>query len=216
MNYKYILFDLDGTLTNPQEGITKSVQYALNKFGIEEKLDNLVKFIGPPLKGCFMEYYNMDEKTAEEAIEVYRERFAPIGVFENYAYDGIDQVLEIVKDNNKTTALATSKPQLFAEKILEKYNLTQYFDIIVGSNMDGTRSNKDEVIEEVFSKLNLKEEDKKYVLMVGDRKYDVAGANKCGIDSLGLRYGFAEENELEDAGATYIVDTMQDLQDFFK
>ena len=163
--YKYILFDLDGTLTNPKEGITKCVQYALKYFNINEpNLDNLTKFIGPPLHESFERFYNFSKEDAKLAVEKYRERFSTIGLFENGVYDGIKELLEALKREGKILAVATSKPEVFSLRILEKYELKDYFDIICGSELDGRRTIKAEVIEEVFNILHLKDEELLYYL----------------------------------------------------
>lgn len=214
--YNTILFDLDGTLTDPKEGITRCVQYALKSFGIEEPdINNLTRFIGPPLKDSFMEYYGFDEDKSKVAIEKYRERFSTVGVFENGVYDGIKDMLEELRKMGKILAIATSKPEIYAEKILEKYELRSYFKVVVGSELDGTRSNKADVIQEVFKQLRLTEEEKLGTIMVGDRKHDIAGAKACGIHSIGVRFGYAEEDELRLAGAEYIVENVNQLKNFF-
>ena len=211
--YQTLLFDLDGTLTDPKEGITKCVQYALKHYGIEEELDNLIRFIGPPMQGAFMEYYGFDAKTATEAIEKYRERFRDIGIFENGVYEGIEALLGQLKSQGKVLAVATSKPFVFADRILEHYGLKPYFDVIVGSELDGRRGSKAEVIEEVFNQLNITDGNKETVVMIGDRKHDILGARSCGVDSIGVAFGYAEENELEAAGATYVVQSVGELSD---
>lgn len=211
--YSIILFDLDGTLIDPKEGITKSVQYALTHFGIEEPdLNHLTRFIGPPLKQSFMTYYNFDETTSQIAIEKYRERFSTIGIFENNVYRGIQDMLSELQQMGKILAVATSKPQVYAEKILEKYDLQQYFQVVIGSELDGTRSNKADVIEEVFKRLNVTPETKKETIMVGDRKHDILGAKACGIHSIGVEFGYAEVNELNIAGADFIVSSVNELK----
>lgn len=211
--YSIILFDLDGTLTDPKEGITKCVQYALRHFGIEEvNLDNLTRFIGPPLQQSFREYYGFDEEISKQAIEKYRERFSTVGVFENLVYDGIKDMLNQLCQMDKVLAVATSKPQVYAERILTKYDLKQYFKVVVGSELDGTRSNKADVIEEVFRQLKITEKEKMETVMVGDRKHDILGAKACGIDSVGVEFGYAEENELSEAGAKYIVHSVNELR----
>ena len=150
----YILFDLDGTLTDPKEGITKSVQYALSAFGIEvTNLDELEPFIGPPLKDSFMEFYGMDEPTALRAIEKYRERFQDKGLFENRLYDGVPELLRKLKGNHKKVAIASSKPTVFVERILEYFDIRRYFDVVVGSELDGTRTEKSEVVAEALRQL---------------------------------------------------------------
>ena len=205
--YKYILFDLDGTLTDPKEGITKSVQYALKHMGIEEPdLDNLTRFIGPPLTESFKVFYGIEGARMEEAIAKFRERFSTKGIFENGVYDGIHELLAALKKEGKTLAVATSKPWVFAERILEKYELRQYFDVVVGSELDEkTRSSKTEVIEEVLRRLKLDDKDLQSVIMVGDRKHDIIGANNFNLHSVGVKFGYAEPGELEEAGVTYIV-----------
>lgn len=205
---KYLLFDLDGTITDPKEGITKCVQYALSKFDIEEDCDNLLSFIGPPLTDSFIDFYGFDKQKAELAIKYYRERYAKIGLFENSAIDGIHEVLEKLKNSGYTLAVATSKPTCFAISICEKYDFSKYFDIIMGSELDGTRTKKSEIIYEVLKQLNAKPEE---VVMIGDRKYDIIGAKEVGTASIGVRFGYAEDGELEKAGADFIVGTPNEL-----
>ena len=209
MRYKYIFFDLDGTLTDPQEGITNCVKYSLESFGIHETdYSKLMRFIGPPLVYSFREYYGFDEEKARAAVIKYRERFADIGIFENRVYDGIEDVLQKLVDTAHVLVLATSKPKVFADRIMTKYRLRPYFKLICGSELDGTRDNKDEVIEYAIKQLQIPREQ---IIMVGDRKHDIIGAKKCGIASCGVRYGYAEPNELEDAGADYIAEDLTDL-----
>jgi len=211
--YDYILFDLDGTLTDPKEGITRCVAYALEHFGIhEDNLDALTNFIGPPLVDSFQEFYGFDEEKALEAVAKYRERFAPIGVFENRVYPGIDSMLKALTDAGKILALATSKPWVFAEKILEKYELAPYFKVVVGAELDGRRNAKSEVIAEALSQLGITNETLSRCIMVGDRRQDINGAKANAIDSLGVRIGYAEPGELEAAGATYIADTVEEMR----
>ena len=214
MNYQLLLFDLDGTLTDPKEGITKSVAYALKHFGIQTDSDNLTAFIGPPLKDSFMQYYDFPEEKAMEAISKFRERFSEIGIFENKVFPGIHEMLQALIASGKTLALATSKPEIFARRILEKYELDMYFEYIVGSEINETRTKKSEVIEEVLKQAQISGEALKQCLMIGDRKQDIEGAKACQLDSLGVEFGYAEEGELEAAGATYIAMTVKELQDF--
>ena len=206
---RYFLFDLDGTLTDPKEGITRSVQYALHRFGIERECDELMCFIGPPLKEQFMDYAGLTREQAEKAVEVYRERFAPIGVFENRAYEGAAELLRYLKDTGKTVALATSKPQIFADQIVKKYGLAPYFDLVLGSELDGTRTDKSQVIAEVLYRLGANPHE---AIMIGDRKHDIIGAKANGIKSVGVSFGYAADGELETAGADYIVDNMDELR----
>ena len=206
----YLLFDLDGTLTNPQEGITKCVQHALRAFGIEEPdLEKLIPFIGPPLIQSFMEFYNMSEENARKAVAVYRERFSTVGLFENFPYPGIADMLAELKAQGKILAVASSKPTVYVRRILEKFELAPYFDVIEGSNLDGTRVDKKEVIAEVLSQLDNPSADD--LLMIGDRKFDVIGAREMGFGCVGVRFGFAAPDELEQSGAIYIADTVRDL-----
>ncbi|MBQ5652193.1 MAG: HAD family hydrolase [Peptococcaceae bacterium] len=206
----YLLFDLDGTLTNPQEGITKCVQHALRAFGIEEPdLEKLIPFIGPPLIQSFMEFYNMSEEDARKAVAVYRERFSTVGLFENFPYPGIADMLAELKAQGKILAVASSKPTIYVRRILEKFELAPYFDVIEGSNLDGTRVDKKEVIAEVLSQLDNPSADD--LLMIGDRKFDVIGARETGFGCVGVRFGFAAPDELEQSGAVYIADTVRDL-----
>ena len=197
---KYILFDLDGTITDPKEGITKSVAYALSKFGIKvDSLNELCKFIGPPLKDSFIEYYNFNDDEAEKAIKYYREYFSDRGIYENQVYKGFEDILISLKENNKVLIVATSKPTIFAQKILEHFNLRKYFSFVSGSNLDGTRVKKSEVIQYALERNNIK--DLSEVIMIGDRKHDVYGAKEIGIESIGVLYGYGDYKELYDSGA---------------
>lgn len=207
--YKYILFDLDGTLTNPEEGITKCVQYALSKFGIDAPLSSLRCYIGPPLHWSFNEFHGIDPDKAKTAVAYYRERYTDIGIFENELIHGFEDTLRILKENGHILAVSTSKPTVFAKRILEKYKVIQYFDEVVGSEMDGSRTEKNEVIEYTLKCLGITGNDS--VIMVGDRKFDVEGAAEFGIPTIGVTFGFAEEGELEEAGAKYIVTCPEEI-----
>lgn len=208
--YKYILFDLDGTLTDPAVGITTSVAYALKKFGIEvSDITQLNHFIGPPLLDSFMECYGFDKEMAQTAIDYYRERFRVKGLYENVVYDGIPEMLRALKNSGKKLILATSKPEPFAKEILRHFGLEEYFDYAAGSNFDGTRTAKAEVIEYALEAAGVT--DKSAAIMIGDRKHDIFGAEKTGLDSIGVLYGYGSREELEAAGATYIAETVEDL-----
>ncbi len=212
MKYTHLLFDLDGTLTDPREGITKSVQYALSKAGIVEKdLDKLTVFIGPPLIDSFMTFYGLTEEKAREALVWYRERFRPVGIFENKVLEGIPEMLSDLKACGYYLAVASSKPEPFVLQILEKFGLLRWFDDVTGATLDEKRSEKKDVIEEALRRAGIGTEGRKKVLMIGDRKHDVEGAASCGVDSLGLYAGFAEPGELEAAGADYICQTVKDM-----
>ncbi|MCS5422528.1 MULTISPECIES: HAD family hydrolase [Psychrilyobacter] len=212
MKYKYILFDLDGTLTDPGVGITKAVQYALKKNNIiEESLSTLEIFIGPPLKDSFMEFYSFDEKMISDSIKYFREYFRKNGIFENEVYSGILDLLGELKNRGCKIAVATSKPTVFANTVLKHFGMMEYFDLIVGSNLDGTLGNKAEIINRAIE--NLKIKNLKETIMIGDRKYDIIGAEKNNIDSIGVLYGYGSLEELEAANPTYIVDSISQLNE---
>lgn len=218
--YKYILFDLDGTLTDPKIGITTCVQYALADQGIDEpNLDKLECFIGPPLKNSFMEFYGFSEERALKAVDKYRERFVVTGIFENEIFPGIADMLCNLKNAGKKISIASSKPTVLVERILEHFDIAQYFDYVVGSEMDGRRGKKEEVVEEALRQLltdgGTKNDNtviiKEEFAMVGDRKFDIEGAKAFGLTGVGVSFGYAEDGELEAAGADYIVDTVEEL-----
>lgn len=206
-----ILFDLDGTLTESGEGIINCVQYALEKLGKkEEHPENLQCFIGPPLKEQFMKYAGLSEEEGEKAVVYYREWYTTTGIFENRLYPKIPELLELLKINNKILAVASSKPEVYVKQILEHFQIADYFTAIVGSELDGRRTEKAEVIEEALRRMHLEEERDK-VLMVGDRSHDVQGAISCGLQCIGVAYGYGSREELEKAGAVYIADSVEDL-----
>lgn len=213
---KYLLFDLDGTLTDPKIGITTCVQYALASFGIEEPdLDKLEPFIGPPLKESFMEFYEMDETQAEAAVEKYRERFRDTGLFENEVYKGIPGMLRTLQAKGMHLAVASSKPTVFVERILKHFHIEQYFEAVVGSELDGTRVNKDEVVQEALKRLFKGQPvQREQVYMIGDRKFDVEGARAHGIESVAVAYGYGDVEELTEAKADYIVFSVGELKAF--
>lgn len=212
MDKKYMLFDLDGTLTDPQEGITNSVAYALEQYGIHvEDRSSLNKFIGPPLKDSFMEYYGFAEDRAEEAVWKYREYFNEDGIFENKVYPGIPQMLQRLNDQGKILIVATSKPTVYAKRILERFELSQYFADVQGSEMDGRRTKKEEVISYALEQNQIT--DNEQAVMIGDREHDIIGAKKCGLDSIGVLFGYGSREELEGCGAGQIVDTVKMLED---
>lgn len=210
--YQYIFFDLDGTLTDPREGITKSVQYALGRMGImEEDLTKLEPFIGPPLLSSFMEYYDFSLERAREAVEYYREYFSGTGVYQNVLLEGVPELLADLKAHGKVIATASSKPEPFVRLILEHFQVDLYFDYICGGSMDESRISKEDVIGELLRRMKLPKEEWKKILMVGDRRHDVEGAAHFGIPCLGLSMGFAAEGELEKAGAAGIVGSMEEV-----
>lgn len=214
--YKAILFDLDGTLTESGEGITKSVQYALEKLGKpEEDLEALKVFVGPPLMEQFMKYADLDEETARRAVEIYRERYSTIGIFENRPYPGVAHMLEELKKKGYLLAVASSKPEYFVKKILAHFDLEKYFDEAVGSEMSGSRTNKTEVIEETLRRLHL-ENHREQVLMVGDKEHDVLGARKAGLECLAVSYGYGTIEELTAARPLQIAASADEVLDFFE
>ncbi len=212
-NYNVVLFDLDGTLTDPGEGITNSVAYALEKYGITvEDKTQLYKFIGPPLHESFEKYYGFSKDESLKAVECYREYYRDKGIFENIVYDGVENLLKKLCDSGKKIVLATSKPEVFAKKILRHFGLSDYFFFEAGANLDGSRTNKADVIEYALENSGIV--DKSAVVMIGDREHDIIGANKNGIDSIGVLFGYGSREELEKAGATYIAETVEEIAEF--
>ena len=208
--YDIILFDLDGTLTDPGIGITNSVAHALAHWGIEvTDRATLYKFIGPPLSDSFMRYYGFSEEDAIRAIAVYREYFGVKGLYENEVYPGIPELLQELKNAGKTVVLATSKPEQYAVEILRHFGLYDYFDIIAGASMDESRNKKADVIAYALSQM--KDPDVSKLIMIGDREHDVLGAKQFGIDSIGVLYGYGDRAEHEAAGATYIAEKVEDI-----
>lgn len=209
-DYRYILFDLDGTLTDSSEGITKSVEYALNRFSITVRdRRDLLCFIGPPLHDSFMQFFGFSDEDAYTAVEYYREVFREKGLFENTVYDGIPELLEGLRAAGKNLVLATSKPEEFSRRILDYFDLTKYFDFIAGATFDSTRVTKAQVIEYALGGAGIR--DKASALMIGDRSHDVIGAHENGLDCLGVLFGFGTRDELEAAGADYIAETVKDI-----
>lgn len=207
---RYVLFDLDGTVADNGEGICKSAQYALDFFGIHhEPVENLRRFVGPPLQESFQVLYGFSPEKAKIAVEKYRERYRVKGVYENKLYPGIPALLEELS-HRAAVCLATSKPEVFSRKILEMGGVLPYFTRAVGSELDGRRTDKAEVIQEVLRQLG--NPDRAQAVMVGDRKHDILGAKACGVESIGVEYGFAPERELEEAGADHIVPTVEALR----
>ncbi len=207
--YNTILFDLDGTLTDPAVGITNSVAYALEKYGIKvEDRKSLYSFIGPPLNDSFVKYYAFTSEKAMEAIMVYREYFRDKGIFENEVYEGIPELLEKIKKSGRKIVLATSKPEEFAVRILEHFDLIKYFDVVAGASMDEKRNKKGDVIKYAMEKGGFSIDD---AVMIGDREHDIYGAKENGIPSIGVLFGYGSESELKEAGADYIAPTVGDI-----
>ena len=211
--YHFILFDLEGTLTDHKLGITRCVQYALRKFGIEEPdQDKLEPFIGPPLLDSFQEFYGFDEEKGWQAVAYYRERFSAKGLFENEVYPGIALMLAKLQEAGCHLAVASSKPEVFVKEILEHFKLLSYFEVVVGSELDGNRVRKEDVVGEALRQMQRLPQHVEDVVMVGDRKFDIQGAKRFGIASIGVSYGYGAQGELEGAGADKIVGNVEELE----
>ncbi len=203
--YTTVLFDLDGTISDSGKGITNSVKYALSKFKIAENDWNKLKaFIGPPLYASFEKYYGFSKEEAVKAVEYYREYYNAGGIFELELYDGIIDLLKYLKALGKKTILATSKPEIYAERIAERFRFAKYLDNISGATMDGSLIEKDDIIKYALDRVGVT--DINSCVMIGDRSFDVLGAKRLGIDSIGVTWGYGTRQELAQEGATYIVD----------
>ncbi len=212
MKYKYLLFDLDGTLIDTTEGVLKSAQNALKRFGIFVETKNLMNFFGPPLKHSFSVLYGLSDKDADKAIEIYNERYDKFGYIESCIFPEIKQLLTKLKETGYILGVATSKPQDQAVKMLEHHSILNYFDFISGANADGSISKKDEVIKEALRLFGITDNLNK-VLMIGDMKYDIIGAKRTGIDSFGIYTGTASKYELENEGANYVAYNFGELSE---
>lgn len=210
--YNTVLFDLDGTVSDSGEGITNSVRYSLQKFGIEENnYENLKRFVGPPLYASYEKYYGFTHEEAVRAVEYYREYYNACGIFELEIYAGIIDLLKWLKKSGKKVVLATSKPEVYAERIAEYFGFKEYFDNISGALLDGSRIDKADIITYALGRIG--ESDISKCIMIGDRSYDVIGAKAFGMDSIGVTWGYGTEEELCEAEATYIVDTPEKIKD---
>ncbi|MBQ6089789.1 MAG: HAD hydrolase-like protein [Lachnospiraceae bacterium] len=211
--YKYVFFDLDGTLTQSEFGIIESARKALEKMGvIDEDYENLKKFIGPPLYVSFHERYGMNEEQCLEAIRLYREHYEKEGIFKAPLYDGVKEMLEDLKNGGCTLMMVTSKPKVLAEVVAENNGIRDSFEAIVGPSKEDRNPSKTRLIREAMDSLNLTDDDRAEIVMVGDRFYDIEAAVEVGVDSIGVLYGYGSEEELRKAGATYIVVTAEDVQ----
>jgi phosphoglycolate phosphatase len=210
--YSTIFFDLDGTLTDSEEGITKSVQYGLKKMGVTDcdDLSALRHFIGPPLSESFKEFFEGED--IKRAIAFYRERYSTIGWKENRLYDGIKDMLKKIKESSRKIYMATSKPEIFAKDIAELFEISEYFDGICGATTDGVRNTKEDVVKYAIEVCGETNPDN--ILMVGDRHHDVDGAGEFGIKTLGVTYGFGTREELLGCGAIAVVDTPDEVVKF--
>ena len=209
MEISTVLFDLDGTITDSGSGIINSVKYALKKAGRKiPPEDELRKFIGPPLQEQFMKCW-IEEKEAAEMVALYREYYQEEGIFDNRVYDGVMEMLKTLKEAGLKIVMATSKPEKFAKMIAEHFGFAKYFDLIGGACMDGARTKKQEVIQYVLEQC--KEKDREKIRMVGDRCYDIEGANREGIRAIGVLYGYGSKEELEEAGADGLAETPEEV-----
>ena len=215
MKYRALLFDLDGTLTDSGEGITKSVQYALEKLGKPEPdLQKLRIFVGPPLMEQFMSYASLTEAEGRQAVAYYRERYTPVGLYENKVYDGVPEMLRELKDRGYLLAVASSKPTVFVRKVLEHFDLLSCFDVVIGSEVDGRRTEKVEVIEAALEELGMQDR-RDEVMMIGDRMHDVEGARKASLSCLAVSYGYGSMEELTAAGPAAIAASPAEVAAFF-
>ena len=203
-NFDTLLFDLDGTLTDSTEGIVRCLEYALERMGFDIPEDKN-KFLGPPLYRSFAEFCGMNEEQVNEAVRIFRERYSTVGLFENRVYEGVPEMLKRLRDGGKRIMVATSKPEVYAVRIFDRFGLSQFFEIVGGANINGTRNDKDEVIEYVLGKAGIS--DRSSVLMIGDRRQDVIGAHKTGLKCMGILWGFGSIEELTEAGADFIAET---------
>ncbi len=200
--YKNVLFDLDGTITDSAEGIKNCIIYACKKMNLTVPSEDVLRsFIGPPLNEHMAKVFSLSCDDAEKMVAIYRARYAPKGIFENKLYDGVDSMLLRLKNEGCKIALATSKPQVFAEQIIGHFSLSSYFDLIVGSTFSEIRNNKTAVISEAISKLGGPLES---FIMVGDRHFDIDSSNELKIDSIGVTYGYGSRDELILANPTYL------------
>ena len=211
--YDYLLFDLDGTVVDSGLGVTNSVIYALKKWGIEvEDRKSLYVFLGPPLVDSFSEHYGFSHEDSLRCVDYYREYYNEKGIFEITVYDGISDVLVKAREMGKKVILATSKPEEYAKQILEYIGLSNHFDFVAGATMDESRNEKAGVIRYALETLGITDTSK--IVMIGDRKYDVLGAAENNIETIGVLFGFGDEEELLGAGAKYIAPTPADILKF--
>lgn len=213
MHAQTILFDLDGTLTDPREGITRSIQYALAQLDIHEPdLARLEHFIGPPLLQCFMQSYDFDEARAWQAVNHYRERFKVTGLYENRVFDGVTELLGMLGEQGRTLYIATSKPRVFADEIARHFDFARHFKVIYGSELDGTRTDKVELIKHLIAEEGLDPAD---TLMIGDRKHDLIGAHHNGLQAVGVGYGFGSQAELMAESPAWYFSSLAELHQAF-
>lgn len=210
VEYSYILFDLDGTLTDPGEGIRNSVAYAINKMGLPEQTkEERNRFIGPPLQEGFRCWCGLNEEMVNRAVAYYREYYQQKGMLENILYQGVEHMLRILKEQGRELIVATSKPEIYAKQILDYFHISSFFSCIAGGSLDGSRCTKSEVIRYALKKCQIRE--RSCAVMVGDRKHDILGARSEGLDSIGVLYGYGTEEELIQAGATMLAKDREEI-----
>lgn len=217
MKYKNVIFDLDGTITEPAQGITNAIIYALGKFGIEVMdRTSLYKFIGPPLRDSFREFYDFSEQEVSNAVAFYREYYSTKGILENSIMPGMEQALVKLKAAGCRLYVATSKPEIYAVQILEHLKLADSFDLIAGDLLDGSRGSKELVIQHLLDSSGISADicGIKNTVMVGDRRFDIIGAKGLGMDNIGVTFGYGDREELEACGAMYIADTAEEMADY--
>ncbi len=212
--FKYAFFDLDGTLTQSASGILASYRYALDKFGIKlTSKEEELRLIGPPLYNSFTDYYGFDEDKTMEAIKYYREYYTAGGMYDAPPYDGITDMLSELQFRGVRLVVVTSKPQIYADDVVEHVGLNKYFNRVVGPHGESRVTNKAFLIRRAVLEENIDNIDE--VVMVGDRKYDIMAANEVGISSIGVTYGYGSYDELSKAQATYIADSPLDILKYF-
>ena len=209
---KYVIFDLDGTITDPEVGITTSAKFALIEMGYKAQAEQDLRWmIGPPLADTFMKITGCDKHEAQRLIDKYRERYSVLGVHENTLYPGIRELLQTLKSAGKTLAIASSKPTFFVEQILDDFNIKDYFTVVQGSDMAGKHVEKEDVLRFAIDKLGIKEQELKNTIMVGDRKFDAMAAKEFGLKAIAVTYGYAIQGEWDNIRVDYFAQTPQDV-----
>lgn len=214
--YRYVFFDLDGTITEPAEGIYGGILYALERFGITvTDRDSLAPYIGPPLRDSFQEFQGFSAEQAERAVRYYREYYSTKGILQNEVMPGMRTALIRLEQAGCKLYVATSKPQLFARQILEYLDLSSYFQVIAGSSMDGSRDNKVAVLQYLLEQIGVERDSDaiRDIVMVGDRKFDVLGAQEFGIDQIGVLFGYGSREEFEACNTRFVVETAEEMTD---
>lgn len=206
-----ILFDLDGTVINSKEGIFNSIDYTLEKLGMEKAdYETKAKFIGPAIGYSFKTLYGFSEEQAENAVNIYREYYGETGIFEMEPYEGLEKLLKKLKAQGKKIAIATKKPEMYAKRIITYLDFDKYFDLVCGAKSEEADNSKSHIIKRAFEGLNARKDE---ALMIGDTKFDIIGAKGAGVISLGVGYGFGTKEELIENGAEYYAETMDELYD---